>query len=270
MRNVRSKHRMSGFTPLFDILIDEYDLLTAAVYGRVWRYCQMKDGLCYATVSKIAESVGTSYRTTLRRLATLCDDGYLIDLDPGLRNAPHRYKVTGKADLEHVSEIRARQTPSSARETDEGSSATESHTSSATESHTSSARDTDEYTEDTAIDTDADAAFSSEDYQEALAALLAIGFQPKADAERYARKHGTQALAWARYAASQNLGGGFVRNRLDAGDILQEAGGGPTGGPKMVRAVHPDTGKFSEPFDPRSNRGPVWSSGPAAPGGVYI
>ena len=52
----------------------------------------------------------------------------------------------------------------------------------------------------------------------AFEALLDIGFTPRADAKSYAQEKPKLVLGWAQYAKEHQLGGGFVRKRLDAGE----------------------------------------------------
>jgi hypothetical protein len=90
---------LKGFTPVLDNLTQEYGLVTAAVYGTVWRYAQMEDKVCKASLEKIGKRLDLSGKTAERHIKLLCNDGYLIDLTPNLRNKPHTYAVTGKAEL---------------------------------------------------------------------------------------------------------------------------------------------------------------------------
>lgn len=90
---------LKGFTPLFDCIVSEIGLAAAAVYGSVWRYCQMKDKVCKAPVKKIAERAGLKDRATITQLKNLCVSGYIEDCTPDLRNKPHTYKLTDKATL---------------------------------------------------------------------------------------------------------------------------------------------------------------------------
>lgn len=87
---------LSGFTPAPDVLIKKYGFITALIWGRVWRYCQMADNMCRAKIKKIADELGMSERTIIRHLETLCADGFLLDKTPDLRNRPHIYLDTGK------------------------------------------------------------------------------------------------------------------------------------------------------------------------------
>jgi DNA-binding Lrp family transcriptional regulator len=87
---------ISGFYPLFEVLLERYkDLITPAVFGVAWRYCQMSDGVCKASLRKIAQVLNVDEVTVMRRLKILCDDGYLIDTTPDLRNKPHVYVDAG-------------------------------------------------------------------------------------------------------------------------------------------------------------------------------
>ena len=87
------------FTPVIDSIAEEHGLITALVFGRVWRYCQMEKGLCTAAQEKIAKDLHVSLKTIQRHLKTLVKEGYLIDLTPELKNYPHTYQDTGKPNF---------------------------------------------------------------------------------------------------------------------------------------------------------------------------
>lgn len=90
---------VDGFTPLIDSLSKEIGVIGAAVFGRMWRYCQMENGICHASLTTIASELGVSIRTVIRYSDELVTLGYLKDLTPDLRNKPHMYADTGKAGL---------------------------------------------------------------------------------------------------------------------------------------------------------------------------
>lgn len=117
---------LSGFTPAPDVLIKRYGFVTALVWGRIWRYCQMEEGVCRARLEKIAEEIAVSGRTVIRHIDPLVNDGYLKDLTPDLRNKPHIYVDTGKIRI-RIS-VDATMTESHGR-------VTESHPQSDRESH---------------------------------------------------------------------------------------------------------------------------------------
>lgn len=122
---------LKGFTPLLDTLVKEFGIVTASVYGIVWRYAQMEDKVCRASLERIADRIDISSKTAERHIKKLCASGYLEDLTTSIKNKPHIYIVTGKAELAGVvsSEIR------SDRESDLGQSGqTESLTRSDRES----------------------------------------------------------------------------------------------------------------------------------------
>lgn len=88
---------ISGFTPIFDAMVNVYhDETIAAVFGAIWRYCQMEDGVCRASLDTIGGAIGVDKATVMRHAQTLCADGYLKDLTPDLRNRPHVYAETGR------------------------------------------------------------------------------------------------------------------------------------------------------------------------------
>ena len=91
---------VSGFTPMFDAIVQEYqDETIAAVFGAIWRYCQMQDGICRASLDTIASTIGVNKATVMRHADRLCEDGYIKDLTPELRNRPHIYAETGRIQI---------------------------------------------------------------------------------------------------------------------------------------------------------------------------
>lgn len=95
---------LKGFTPLIDKLVDQYGIVTAAVYGAIWRYAQQKDGECWASGDTIADRLNLSRRTIIRHLKVLVSDGYLVDLTPDFQGKSHRYTYTAKASIVGVIE----------------------------------------------------------------------------------------------------------------------------------------------------------------------
>jgi hypothetical protein len=91
--------QVDGFTPIIDSMIPEVGLLTAAVFGKAWRYCQMADGVCKAGQERIADELGLTRATINTHFSKLCETGYLTDLTPTLAGKPHEYADTGKANL---------------------------------------------------------------------------------------------------------------------------------------------------------------------------
>ncbi len=88
----------TGFTPCLDPLLREYGPVGACVYGRVWRYSQMNHHVCEASHDKIAGELNITRRTVWRWIKLLCQDGYLEDLTPTVRNHTHKYRPTDKID----------------------------------------------------------------------------------------------------------------------------------------------------------------------------
>jgi DnaD/phage-associated family protein len=91
--------KVDGFTPVIDTVMKDTSLITAVVFGGMWRYCQMKSGVCQATLDKIAERVGLSRQAIIEHIKALENAGYIEDTTPTLRNRPHTYRDTGKAGL---------------------------------------------------------------------------------------------------------------------------------------------------------------------------
>ncbi|HEY6018615.1 MAG TPA: hypothetical protein VIY48_01620 [Candidatus Paceibacterota bacterium] len=88
---------ISGFVPMFDAVVEQYhDHTRAAVHGAVWRFCQMDDGVCKASLETIGSWIGVNKATVQRHMEVLVADGYFVDLTPELVNRPHVYTETGK------------------------------------------------------------------------------------------------------------------------------------------------------------------------------
>ena len=92
--------KVNGWTPIINTIVKDAGIMSAVVFGRMWRFCQMEDGVCKASLEKISEEIGIDRATVMRHAKDLCAAGYLKDLTPNLRNRPHIYADTGKASLE--------------------------------------------------------------------------------------------------------------------------------------------------------------------------
>lgn len=90
---------VDGFTPVIDGMIPEVGAMTALIFGKAWRYCQMADGVCKAAQDRIADELGLSRATINTHFAKLVEFEYLEDLTPDLLGFPHEYRDTGKANL---------------------------------------------------------------------------------------------------------------------------------------------------------------------------
>lgn len=88
---------VDGFTPLLDCLVQEFGVTTAAVFGRVWRYCQMKDEVCYAATATLGEELGLSPHTISNHLDKLVNSGYLEEIQR--IGQPSLFRDTGKAGI---------------------------------------------------------------------------------------------------------------------------------------------------------------------------
>ncbi len=90
---------VDGWTPLIDTVTQELGLVSSAVFGRIWRFCQGERGVCVASLDRIADDLGINRATVQRHAKRLVDSGYLKDLTPGLIKKPHTYADTGKARI---------------------------------------------------------------------------------------------------------------------------------------------------------------------------
>jgi hypothetical protein len=98
--------QVKGFTPIIDVLAEELGMMTALVYGIVWRYCQMGDQVCRASKETIATHADISPKTVQRHLHKLVEKGYLEDTTPDWKHKPHIYKDTGKVQINGLVEAR--------------------------------------------------------------------------------------------------------------------------------------------------------------------
>lgn len=91
---------VSGFIPVFEVVLHHYkDYMTALVFGRMWQYCNMSDGVCKASLERIGGDLEVSAVTVMRHAEKLVADGYLIDTTPDRRNAPHEYLDGRKVEM---------------------------------------------------------------------------------------------------------------------------------------------------------------------------
>lgn len=91
--------QVDGWTPVIDAMVKDVGLMTAIIFGKAWRYCQMSDGVCKASQDRMADELGISRATINAHLSKLTEAGYLNDLTPNLLGLPHQYADTGKANL---------------------------------------------------------------------------------------------------------------------------------------------------------------------------
>lgn len=63
--------RTDGFTPIFDDVARSEGLVGAAVFGCVWRHCQMRDGDCHASIDTMASLLHLDESTVRRQLTKL-------------------------------------------------------------------------------------------------------------------------------------------------------------------------------------------------------
>jgi hypothetical protein len=89
-----------GFTPLNDKLVLEFGITCAAVAGKVWRYCRMKDHVCYASQDRMSKELKLKDPQTFgKHMKTLVAAGYFKDLTPDVVGLPHIYKWTFKIPM---------------------------------------------------------------------------------------------------------------------------------------------------------------------------
>jgi hypothetical protein len=81
-----------SYNPQFDFLLQYRNGQTlSSVYGRIWRYCQMKRGQCEVSIQRIADEINVSYNTAQAAIKWLCNNGLVIDLTPDAGRHIHAY-----------------------------------------------------------------------------------------------------------------------------------------------------------------------------------
>lgn len=84
---------MKNYTPIPDDIVSDLGLIAAAVWGRMWRYAQMQDGVCRASLQTIADGLDINRRTVIRCIERLERRGLLRDLTPEAVKTVHKYLV---------------------------------------------------------------------------------------------------------------------------------------------------------------------------------
>lgn len=79
----------ADFVPVSRALVEELGYQVAYVFGIVWNYCQMENKICNASHDTIANRAGMSRRSVITHIDKLIEAGYIEDLTPDVRNAPH-------------------------------------------------------------------------------------------------------------------------------------------------------------------------------------
>lgn len=80
-----------GFTFILDDVTSEVGLISAAVYGAIYRHLNIDNHLSQPSLETIARELGINRATVMRHLHSLCEKGFLKDVTPYRRNRPHLY-----------------------------------------------------------------------------------------------------------------------------------------------------------------------------------
>jgi biotin operon repressor len=95
-----------GFTPLPDAIVKRYGVIVAAVYGRMWRYSQMQDGVCRASFQTLASDLNLGRATVIRAVARLEADGLILDTTPDKIKSIHAYKLIPTSSITVIPEVK--------------------------------------------------------------------------------------------------------------------------------------------------------------------
>jgi len=66
------------WTPVYDAIANELGLITATVYGAVWRFQQSGNGASSVSPRKMARHLGICRRTVVRALKRLIESGHIV------------------------------------------------------------------------------------------------------------------------------------------------------------------------------------------------
>ena len=70
--------KISGFTPVFDSMLEKFGGTVALVYGKIWRYCDWSPlSVCTAGNKRLAEELDLSESTIKRSKALLESEGFI-------------------------------------------------------------------------------------------------------------------------------------------------------------------------------------------------
>ena len=68
---------INGFTPAVDHIVAEHGIITAVVFGVIWRNCQLSDGVCAASIDMLSKQTGIRPRAIIAHAKKLIENGYL-------------------------------------------------------------------------------------------------------------------------------------------------------------------------------------------------
>lgn len=69
----------------------------AQVFGAIYRFCEMRDGICYASKETLGQLTGYTRKTVRENISKLIDAGWIVDLTPNQKFKTHRYTLTDSA-----------------------------------------------------------------------------------------------------------------------------------------------------------------------------
>lgn len=94
----------TDFVPVSRPLVEELGYQAAYIFGLIWNYCQMESGICNASHDTIANRAGMSRRSVIDYIEKLIEAGYIEDLTPDTRNAPHHLSTKKGVQILHSKE----------------------------------------------------------------------------------------------------------------------------------------------------------------------
>lgn len=99
----------TDFVPVSRPLVEELGYQAAYIFGIIWNYCQMESGICNASHDTIAGRAGMSRRSVIDYIGDLIKAGYIEDLTPDVRNAPHQLSTKKGVQILHSKERTAKE-----------------------------------------------------------------------------------------------------------------------------------------------------------------
>ncbi|KKM92874.1 hypothetical protein LCGC14_1214040 [marine sediment metagenome] len=90
---------MDYYTPVPEILTKKYGLITAAIYGRIFRFSEEAKG-CYESQGTMAEALNISISTIKVHTRLLVKDGYIKCINDGGQGRNFHFYITSKLETE--------------------------------------------------------------------------------------------------------------------------------------------------------------------------
>ena len=80
---------VEGFTPVPDSIREKYGVITASVFGVIWRFSRTQDGICKQSYKTLGQYIGLNRVTITRHVKILEEAGLITKLEKNGRKNNH-------------------------------------------------------------------------------------------------------------------------------------------------------------------------------------